>query len=98
MKKRLLYVFAVSGLIAFAASGCSNKNIDTAKVRAAFQTLSGEGRQYLDQGLTAIDQSNYVAAVRPLRTLAYKVKLDKTQRDLLEDTITKAEAKAASQK
>jgi hypothetical protein len=98
MKKRLVLVVTVMGLAWLAVSGCSNKNIDTAKVRAAFQSLSGDARQYLDTGLKAIDESNYVAAVRPLKTLAYKVKLDKDQRDILEDTIAKAEAKAAKQK
>jgi hypothetical protein len=98
MKKRLIQIFAMTGLVLLVALGCSDKKIDTAKVRAAFQSLSGDGRQYLEQGLTAIDQSNYVAAIRPLRALAYKVKLDKNQRDILEDTITKAEARAARQK
>jgi hypothetical protein len=95
MKKRLILLVAMTSLAWLAASGCSNKNIDTAKVREAFQSLSGDARQYLDQGLKAIDESNYVAAVRPLQTLAYKVKLDKNQRDILEDTINKAKAKAA---
>ena len=98
MKKRLILLVAITGLAWLAASGCSNKNIDTAKVRAAFQSLSGDARQNLDLGLNAIDESNYAAAVRPLKTIAYKVKLDKNQRDILEDTITKAEAKAAQQK
>lgn len=98
MKKRLILLVAITGLAWLAASGCSNKNIDTAKVRAAFQSLSGDARQNLDLGLKAIDESNYAAAVRPLKTIAYKVKLDKNQRDILEDTITKAEAKAAQQK
>jgi hypothetical protein len=98
MKKRLILLVTVAGLAWLTASGCSNKNIDTAKVREAFQSLSGDGRQYLDQGLKAIDEGNYDAAVRPLRTLAYKVKLDKNQTVILEDTITKAEAKAAKQK
>jgi hypothetical protein len=98
MKKRLIQIFAMTALVVLVASGCSSKKIDTAKVRAAFQSLSADGQQYLEQGLTAIDQSNYVAAARPLRALAYKVKLDKNQRDILEDTIAKAEALAAKQK
>jgi ribosome recycling factor len=98
MKKRLILLVTMTGLAWLASSGCSNQNIDTAKVRVALQSLSGDAKQYLDQGLQAIDESNYVAAVRPLRTIAYKVKLDKNQREILEDTITKAEAKAAKQK
>ena len=98
MKKRLILLFALTGLAWLAAPGCSNKSIDTAKVRAAFQSLSGEGKQYIEEGLKAIEQSNYVAAVRPLKNVAYTVKLDKNQRVILEDTIAKVEAKAAKQK
>jgi hypothetical protein len=95
MKKRLILLLAMTGLALLASPGCSDKNIDTAKVREAFQSLSGDARQDLEQGLTAIDQSNYVAAVRPLKKVALTVKLDKNQRLILEDTITKVEAKAA---
>jgi hypothetical protein len=98
MKKRLILLVTVVGLACLVGSGCSDKNIDTAKVRAAFQSLTGDGRQYLDQGLKSIDEGNYAAAVRPLQTLAYKVKLEKNQRDILEDTISKVEAKAAKPK
>jgi hypothetical protein len=98
MKKRLILLFALAGLAWLAAPGCSNKSIDTARVRAAFQSASGETRDWLEQGLKAIDQSNYVAAVRPLKKVAYTAKLDKDQRIILEDTIARAEARAAKQK
>jgi hypothetical protein len=98
MKKRLIQILAMTGLVVLVALGCSNKKIDTAKVRDAFQSLSGEARQYLEEGLTAIDQSNYVAAIKPLNKVAYLAKLDKDQRLLLKDTIAKAGANAAKQK
>jgi hypothetical protein len=98
MNKRLILLFAMTSLAGLVLLGCSDKNIDTAKVRAAFQSLTGEGRQYLDQGLKDIDESNYVAAGKPLKILAYKVKLDKNQTAILQDTITKVEAKAAKSK
>jgi hypothetical protein len=98
MKKRLIQILALTGLMALVALGCSNKKIDTAKVREAFQSLSGENKQYLEQGLNAIDQSNYLAAVRPLKKVAYTAKMDNNQRSLLEDTIAKTEARAAKQK
>jgi len=98
MKTRLILLAAIASVAWLAASGCSDKKIDTAKVRAAFPSLSGGARQYLDQGLKAIDESNYEAAVRPLKNIAYKIKLDKNQTAILEDTITKAEARAAQQK
>jgi hypothetical protein len=98
MKKRLTLLFTLAGLAWLAALGCSNKNIDTAKVREAFQSLSGEAKDDLEQGLQAIDQSNYVAAVKPLNKVGYLAKLGKEQRLLLQDTIAQAEAKAAKQK
>jgi hypothetical protein len=95
MKKRLILLVTLTGLAWLAASGCSKKHIDTAKVREALQSLTGDARQELEQGLKDIDESNYVAAVRPLKKVAYTVKLDKDQRLILEDTITQVEAKAA---
>ena len=98
MKKRLILIFTVTSLACLAVVGCSNNNIDTAKVRAAFPSLAGEDKDDLELGLKAIEQSNYVAALRPLKVLAIKVKMDKDQRLLLEDTIAKVEARAAKQK
>jgi hypothetical protein len=95
MKKRLIHIVAMTALALLVSLGCSNKKIDTAKVRAAFQSLTGEDKQYLDQGLAAIDQSNYVGAIRPLKKVAYTAKMDINQRTLLEDTIAKVEARAA---
>ena len=98
MKKRLILIFTMSALAWLAAAGCSNDNIDTAKVRAAFPSMSGEAKDDLDVALKEIDQSNYVAAIRPLKVVALKMKMDKIQSALLEDTLAKAEAKAAKQK
>jgi hypothetical protein len=97
MKKRMIQIFAVASLIAAVALGCAKPKIDTAKVRAAFQSLSADAKQNLEEGLTAIDQTNYAAAIKPLKKIAYTVKLDKDQRMLLEDTIAQAEARAAKQ-
>ncbi len=98
MNKRLILLVALAGLAWLGVMGCSNKNIDTAKVREAFQTLSGDPKDILEQALKQIDQSNYVAAARPLKKVAYTVKLDRNQRAVLEDTIAKVEARAAKQK
>jgi len=98
MKKRLILVCTMTGLAWLAVLGCSNNNIDTAKVRDAFQSLTGDAKDTLDQALKAIDQSNYMAADRPLKVLALRVKMDKNQRAILEDTLVKVEAKAAKQK
>jgi hypothetical protein len=48
--------------------------------------------------LAAIDARDYVAAVKPLEKAAYEIKLDKKQREILEDTLKKARAQAARQK
>jgi len=98
MKKRLILIFTVTALACLAVVGCSNNNIDTAKVRAAFPSLTGEDKDDLELGLKAIEQSNYVAALRPLKVLAIKVKMDKNQTLILKDTLTKAEAMAAKHK
>jgi hypothetical protein len=98
MKKRLILIFAMTGLAWLAVVGCSDNKIDTAKVRGAFPSLSGDAKDDLELALKAIDQSNYVAAVRPLKVLAIKVKMDKNQSLILEDTLAKAQAKAAKQK
>jgi hypothetical protein len=98
MKKRFILIFTMTGLAWLAVVGCSNNNIDTAKVRAAFPSLSGGSKDNLELALKAIDQSNYVAAVRPLKVLAINVKMDKNQTLILEDTLAKVEAKAAKQK
>jgi hypothetical protein len=97
MKKRMIQIFALAGLIAAVALGCTKPKIDTAKVRAAFPSLAADAKANLEEGLTAIDQSNYVAAIKPLKKIALTVKLDKDQRVILEDTIAKAEARAAKQ-
>ncbi|HEY3863097.1 MAG TPA: hypothetical protein VGO59_14540 [Verrucomicrobiae bacterium] len=98
MHKRLIRIFAISALAWMAVLGCSKNDIDTAKIRQAFQSVSGPAKDYLDQGLSAIDQTNYIAAVHPLKKMAYTLKLDNNQRLILEDTIAKVEAKAAKQK
>jgi hypothetical protein len=98
MKKRLIRCLVTAGVICVAVVGCSNSNIDTAKVRAAFPSLAGDAKAHLEQGLAAIDAGNFTAAVPPLEKAAYEIKMDKNQRKLLEDTLKKAREKAARQK
>jgi hypothetical protein len=98
MKNRLIRFVVLTGLVCLAAVGCSNSNIDTAKVRAAFPSIDGDAKAQLEQALAAIDARDYVAAVKPLEKAAYEIKLDKKQREILEDTLKKARAQAARQK
>lgn len=91
MKKRLFTFLAIAGLI---LAGCSN-NIDTAKVRAAFQSIPADQKTELEQGLAAIDAGKYKDALMPLRKVAYGAKLDKDQTDLLAKTIEKVRKKIA---
>lgn len=85
----------LTGLVCLLAAGCSNSNIDTARVRAAFPSITGDGKAQLETALGAIDASNYAAAVKPLEKAAYEIKMDKNQRVILEDTLQKVRAKAA---
>jgi hypothetical protein len=97
MKKWLTLLSALAGMACLAAVGCSNKTIDAAKIRAAFQSVSGAPKEQLEEALTDIQASNYVAALKPLRTVAYTVKMNVTQRKIFEDTMAKVRAKAAAQ-
>lgn len=97
MKKRIIPFVVLTGWICLVAAGCSNSNIDTGKVRAAFPSIDGDAKVQLEQALAAIDASNYAAAVKPLEKAAYEIKMDKPQRKILEDTLKKARAKAARQ-
>lgn len=97
MKKGLSYLFAL-GLVCWGAAGCSNREIDPAKVRAAFQNEPESVKSLLEQGLSAAVASNYEAALKPLETIAYRVKLPPPESKILADTITKVQARAAGGK
>jgi hypothetical protein len=98
MKKRFIPLIVLAGLICLAAGGCSNHNIDTAKVRAAFSSLDGDAKVQLETALAAIDASNYVAAIKPLEKVRYEIKMDKSQYTLLHDTLQNVRDKAQHQK
>jgi hypothetical protein len=98
MKKRIIPFVVSIGLVCLVAVGCSNSNIDTAKIRAAFPSVGGDAKLQLEQALAAIDSSNYVAAVKPLEKASYEIKMDKNQRIILEDALKKVRVKAAQQK
>jgi outer membrane protein assembly factor BamD (BamD/ComL family) len=69
-------------------AGCSNKNIDTAKLQSLFQD-SGDNKVFVDQGVDAISKTNYPAALETLEKLAYRPHLTKEQRETLQDVISK---------
>lgn len=94
MKTRVVLIWLTAGLMCWGAAGCSNKNIDTAKVRAAFAQESPDLKGLLDKGLSAIDSGNYQAAVKPLQVIAYRYKLTPAERKVLVDTLNKTVAKA----
>jgi hypothetical protein len=93
MKKQFVLL-----LLTVAISGCSDKSIDTGKVRAAFSSLTPDLKAELEQGLTAIDTSNYAAAIKPLEKVGYGAKMDKAQSALLKATLKKARQKADNAK
>jgi hypothetical protein len=95
MKKRLLTLVAVASLAFLALVGCSNPNVDTAKVRAGLQSIGTDQKVQLETALSAIDAGKYKEALLPLRKVAYTAKLDKAQTKLLANTIAKVRAKIA---
>jgi Flp pilus assembly protein TadD len=95
MKKRLFTLFAATGLAFLTVVGCSNSNIDTAKVRTALQSIEPGQKELLEQALTAIDAGKYKDAYPPLRKIALGAKLNAEQNNILKDTMAKVEAKIA---
>jgi hypothetical protein len=93
MKKRLFTLFSVAGLAFLLLVGCSNPNVDTAKVRAALQSIGDDQKVQLELALSAIDAGKYNDALLPLRKVAFDAKLDKKQRKIVEETIAKVRAK-----
>jgi hypothetical protein len=95
MKKRLLTFVAVAGLAFLALVGCSNPNVDTAKVRAGLQSIGADQKVQLELALSAIDAGKYKEALLPLRKIAFGAKLNKDQSKILKDTLTTVQAKIA---
>jgi len=95
MKKRLFTLVAVASLAFLTLVGCSNSNVDTAKVRAALQSLEPGQKEQLELALSAIDAGKYKDALLPLRKIAFGAKLDKDQSKILKDTLDKVQIKIA---
>jgi hypothetical protein len=94
MKKLFFQLMLIAGLIGLGTTGCSNKEIDTAKLQTAFQSADSEVRGYLDNGVAAINAGKFADALPELRHVAFVAKMSKEQRLILSDTIKKVEAKA----
>ena len=97
MKKRLFTFVAVASFAFVALVGCSDQNVDTAKLRAALQSLDGAQKAQLELALSDIDSGKYKEAVLPLRKIGFGAKLTKEQAKILQDTMTKVQAKAAKE-
>jgi hypothetical protein len=95
MKKRLFTLVAVASLALLTLVGCSNPNVDTAKVRAALQSLDAGQKEQLEMALTAIDAGKFKDAFPPLRKIAFSAKLNPDQNKILKDTMAKVQAKIA---
>jgi hypothetical protein len=80
--------------MAWGATGCSNKEIDIAKLQSTFQDVTPEARPYLDQGVAAIKAAKFAEALPALQHLAYAAKMNPDQRLVLEDAIKKVKVKA----
>jgi hypothetical protein len=97
MRKRVIAFVAVASLVLLTAVGCSDNNIDTAKVRAALQSVDDQNKAQLELALTAIDAGKFKDALLPLRKVAFGAKLDKTQGKILRDTMTKVQRRIAKE-
>lgn len=89
MKKRFFTFLAIAGI---ALAGCSHK-IDTAKVRAATQSLEPSMKAQVDEACTDIEAGKFKEAYPLLRKVVWGVKLTPEQNDVLKDTLTKVQAK-----
>ena len=94
MKKLLLQFVLLAALMAWGATGCSNQEIDIAKLQSTFQGVTPEARPYLDQGVAAIKAGKFAEALPALQHVAYAAKMNQAQRLVLEDAIKKVKAKA----
>jgi hypothetical protein len=97
MKKLLLLplqLLLLAGLMAWGATGCSNREIDTPKLQTAFQSAEPDVRARLDQGIAAIRAGQFSEALPALQHVAYAAKMTKEQRLILQDAIKKVKAKA----
>ena len=94
MKNMLLQLLLFAGLMAWGATGCTNREIDTPKLQTAFQSAPPDVRAYLDQGITAIRAGKFSEALPALQHVAFAAKMSKEQRLILEDAIKKVKAKA----
>ncbi|MGD1083309.1 MAG: hypothetical protein ABSA47_01005 [Verrucomicrobiota bacterium] len=93
--KRLLRIqlSVLAGLLLWGATGCSNREVDTVKLKSAFQSADQATREKMDEGIADITASNYSAALPVFEKVAYGSKLTKDQRLILVDSIKKLQAK-----
>jgi hypothetical protein len=64
------------------------------KLQDAFQSATPEVRNYLHQGITAIQDAKFSEALPALQHVAYAAKMSPEQRLILEDAIKKVKARA----
>jgi hypothetical protein len=92
-KKLPLPLLLAAGLMVWGAAGCTNREVDTAKLQSAFQTADQGIRTEVDQGIADIKAGNYSAASDVLQHVAFAGKLTKEQRLILQDSMKKVRAK-----
>jgi hypothetical protein len=95
MKKLLQQVAwgVAVGLMVWGAAGCSSREVDTVKLKQAFQSADPAVRAELDKGLAALAATNYAAALPVFKHIAYASKLTKEQDKILVDSIKKLQAR-----
>jgi hypothetical protein len=90
--KKLLCAFLLFAVIVV-PTGCSNGNVDTAKLQSAFPAALPAVQTNLDQGIAAINSGNFAAALPALQRVAFAAKMTSDQRVVIEDAIKKVKAK-----
>ncbi len=79
----------LTGLLVWGLAGCSNGEVDTAKLQAAFQSADPATRAEVDEGVADIKAGGYPAALKVLQHAAFAGKLTKDQGVILKDSIKK---------
>ena len=85
MKKLLCVMAVLTALTALIATGCAKKELDFAKVEAAFKNDRNVDMALLDKGLAAAKAGQFQEALPALQKVAFGTHLSKEQRIALQE-------------
>jgi hypothetical protein len=94
MKKLLLAPLPVLvGLMLWGGTGCSNHEVDTVKLKSAFQSADPDVRTEVDKGIADITAGNYSEALTLFKHVGHTPKLTKEQNLIVLDSVKKLQTK-----